>query len=74
MTLTKVFLGTEMEAALVRDSLEENGIKAVLQGVNVANMLPYLATPAGAGSVSVCVADDDAEQARTLIAQGTPTE
>ncbi len=74
MTLTKVFLGTEMEATLVRAYLEENGIKAVLQGVTIANMVPYLAAPAYGASVSACVADDDAERARTLIAQREPAE
>ena len=67
MRTATVFLGTEPEAAIVRAHLEDNGVKAMLKGGNVATVAPHLATPAGGGSVKVVVAEADAERARSLI-------
>jgi len=69
MPVETVFLGTEPEAAVVRAYLELNGIKAMLEGVNVAIMAPHVASPRGSRSVKVIVSQRDAERARVLITE-----
>ena len=73
MRTATVFLGTEPEAAIVHGYLEDNGVKATLEGAHVATMAPHLAIPAGAGSVRVVVSEADAERARSLIAERKST-
>lgn len=67
MDFITIFRGTEPEAAIVSAHLEEQGVDATLEGVNVANVAPFLATPAGSGSVEVVVAAADAERATAII-------
>ena len=69
MNLVRVFMGTEIEASIIRSVLEEDGIKTVVEGANIATIAPYAAGPAGIGSVRVCVRSNDAERARELIAE-----
>jgi hypothetical protein len=69
MDLVRVFQGTEIESAIICSVLEENGIKAVVEGVYLAAMAPKLAGPAGNRSVCVCVRTDDVERARELIGE-----
>lgn len=60
-----------LEANLLRDLLASEGIDAYLQGEHLIGAIGEL--PAG-GLLALLVEDDDAERARTLIAEYTAAE
>lgn len=64
-----IFEGDAVEANLVKGKLESAGIRAYLQGENVASLLPLQGMPTGFGAVKVAVQSADAAAARKLLSK-----
>jgi hypothetical protein len=62
-----VFAGSSIEASLVRNFLEGEGVSALLADEFIGATAPHLAAGGGAGAVKVQVARTDAARARELL-------
>lgn len=62
-----VFTGHAWEAELLKNILENEGIKAFLNNEHFGTLLPFN-RPMGMGDVKVVVSKQDAERARVLVA------
>jgi hypothetical protein len=64
-----VFSGNTIEAGLMKDELENNGIPAFLQDEFIGTIAPWQAAAGGAGAVKVTVAQRDFEKAIHIVQQ-----
>ncbi len=62
-----VFTGHAWEADMVKNILENEGIRAYLNNEFVGTLAPFYSTP-GMGAVRVVVLGADAEKARAIVA------
>ncbi len=62
-----VFTGHAWEADMVKNILENEGIRAFLNNEHVGTLAPFYSTP-GMGAVRVVVLGDEAERARAIVA------
>jgi hypothetical protein len=65
--LVIVFASEPVEANLVRNFLESNGIPAVLNNELMGTLAPFQISPGGAGAVKVLVSKKRAYEAKALI-------
>jgi hypothetical protein len=63
-----VFAGSSMEAGMVRALLESQGIAAWLDEEYIGTVAPWMSAAGGAGAVKVLVAQENAAEARTILA------
>ncbi|MCC9166698.1 putative signal transducing protein [Pontibacter harenae] len=62
-----VFAGNPMEANIVRNLLENEGIYAFLKDEFIGTVAPWQAAPGGGGAVKVVVSSADQEEALEAI-------
>lgn len=65
--LIVVFAADPVEANLMRNFLENNGIPAVLNNEVMGTLAPWQISPGGAGAVRVLVSKEWADEAKALI-------
>ena len=64
----QVYAGTMMEAGFIQSLLESEGIQAYLKDEIMGTLVPWYASPGGAGAVKVLVEANDAVKANQVVA------
>ncbi len=65
--LTKVYRGNPIQAEMIKQMLEENGISCMLRNKMMGSIAPWLVSYGGENPVSVEVLIEDEEKAKELI-------
>ncbi|PKP53590.1 MAG: hypothetical protein CVT92_03160 [Bacteroidetes bacterium HGW-Bacteroidetes-1] len=65
----EIFPGTPFQAEMVKNLLENAGIKVFLRDGFLGAIAPWWASPGGAGAVKVFVSNTDFEQANEVVNQ-----
>ncbi len=68
ITQVKVFTGISWEAELVKNLLENEGIRAFIVDEHIGTLAPFYGNP-GPGAVHVVVSNLDEPNARTIVAE-----
>lgn len=64
----EIFMGIVWEAEMLKNLLENEGIKAYIKDDIIGTIAPFYTTP-GLGSVKLIVSSDDYEKAREIVAE-----
>jgi hypothetical protein len=64
----EIFMGIAWEAEMVKNLLENEGIKAFIKDDIIGTIAPFYTTP-GLGSVKLVVSSDDYEKAGAIVAE-----
>lgn len=64
----EIFMGMPWEAEMVKNLLENEGIKAYIKDDIIGTIAPFYTTP-GLGSVKLIVSSDDYEKAGAIVAE-----
>lgn len=68
ITQVQVFTGISWEAELVKNLLENEGIRAYIINEHIGTLVPFYSTP-GPGAVHVVVSSLDEPKARAMVAE-----
>jgi hypothetical protein len=64
--LVVVFSGNSVEAEMIKDMLETNGVQAALKDEFMGSIAPYIA-PGGIGAVKVVVRQGNLDEAKLIM-------
>jgi hypothetical protein len=65
----EVFAGTAWQAGMVKNLLENAGIRAFLKDEIMGTLNPWWVAPGGAGAVTVFISNMDVEKAKPVVAE-----
>jgi hypothetical protein len=65
--IIEVFVGTSMDAEIVRSLLEDSDIKTFLKDDNMGTIAPWHVSAGGAGAVKIIINSNDYDKAKLII-------